>query len=248
MEGSLCRQGLYDCSTWVGLSEQQVLDCGTYDEKHEDRTWREFNGCSGGWQTNVYQHVYRAGGITCGHMRPYQSGNSTRFPDSKFNVDTCPYTWETQREWMDSHSHGFLQKDICGTINKGGVADAEQMKLALYHKGPLAISMHVGDNFRHMHSGIYIPDDSDSADCPLLLEKGTNHAMAAVAYRTSTITDEDGNSQDISYWVIKNSWDTTFAQDGYVNVVMGSNACGVEGNISYVDMARYEHEEEVASE
>merc|ERR1712168_416272 len=31
MEGSVCMQGLHECENWRGLSEQQVLDCGSYD-------------------------------------------------------------------------------------------------------------------------------------------------------------------------------------------------------------------------
>ena len=237
MEGSLCLNGDYDCESWSGLSEQQALNCATYDEKVGDRAWERSHGCSGGWQSNIYQYVYKAGGITSEENVPYESGNSSAF-DNKYNVGQCPYTWETQFDFVKEHSQAYVGKDICGTTNKGGRADADEMKQALFSKGPLAIGMYVGDNFRHVHSGVYIPDDTDSGDCPNLLKVGINHAMTAVAYRTAMIVDEEGNENEVDYWVIKNSWDTTFAEEGYVNVVRGKNACGIEGNISYVDMVK----------
>ena len=243
MEGSLCLNGHYDCSNgnWSGLSEQMALNCASYDETVSDRTWERSYGCSGGWQTNVLQYVYKTGGIISEDQMPYLSGDRSYF-DNKYNIGTCPYTWETQADFLNKNSQGRLSKDICGTTNKGGIADANLMKQALFSKGPLAISMYVGDNFRHVHSGIYIPDETDSSDCPHedLLAYGTNHAMAAVAYRTAKLIDEEGNEKELEYWVIKNSWDTTFAEEGYVNVIRGRNACGIEGNISYVEMEKSE--------
>merc|ERR1712226_910066 len=85
MESSLCRQGFYDCNTWIGLSEQDILNCATYDETMGDRVWERSHGCSGGWQSNVYQYVYKAGGITSGHMSEYLSGHDDAFPN-KYNV------------------------------------------------------------------------------------------------------------------------------------------------------------------
>merc|ERR1712226_848495 len=235
MESSLCRQGFYDCNTWIGLSEQDILNCATYDETMGDRVWERSHGCSGGWQSNVYQYVYKAGGITSGHMSEYLSGHDDAFPN-KYNVGHCPYTWENKYEYMQETSHGFIGKNICGTTNKGGEADADLMKQALASKGVLTNGMYVGDNFRHVEDGIYNLDlEDDSGDCPNLSTAGINHAMAAVAYGTS----DDGED----YWVIKNSWGESFSMGGYVKVTRGSNICGIEGNISYAYMDS-NHEEE----
>ena len=231
MESALCLKGIHDCAGFIGLSEQQVLDCATYDQDAgEERTWYVSNGCRGGWQSNVYQHVYRAGGITCGHMGPYMSGNATyTYPDNKFNVGECPYNWETQYDWIQATSHGYVDKNICGTTNKGGSKDPIAMKQAVYSKGALAVGMYVGDNFRDVVEGIYTPEDDNDGDCPTIEQTGINHAMNAVGYGVS----DDGQE----YWIIRNSWGETFAQGGYVKVARGVNACGIEGNVSYADMS-----------
>lgn len=238
MESALCLKGIHDCETFGGLSEQQPLDCATYDvQEGEDRTWYLSNGCYGGWQSNIYQYVYRAGGITCTHKSPYMSGDRDAFPDSKFNVGQCPYTWETQYDWIQETSHGYVDKNICGTTNKGGSKDPIAMKQALFSKGPLAIGMFVGDNFRDVVEGIYTPEDDNEGDCPGIEETGINHAMNAVGYGVDETTEQE-------YWIIRNSWGETFAQGGYVKVARGVNACGVEGNISYPDMNGEPEEED----
>ncbi|XP_038688831.1 zingipain-2-like [Tripterygium wilfordii] len=57
-----------------------------------------------------------------------------------------------------------------------------------------------GRTFQHYHSGVY------TAPCGTL----PNHAITAVGYGTS----EDG----IKYWLLKNSWATTWGEDGYMRI------------------------------
>ena len=240
MDGAICLEGepsLYnkvpkiDCGSWVGASAQQILDCASYPDNapYETRTWMGGEGCYGGWGTNALQYVYQAGGITCTHMHPYVSGNATAYPENQFNVGECPYTAENKEAWMPDRSHGRIKKDICGTTNKNGSKDPQAMKEAMFVHGPLAVSMRVGDNFRNYASGIYTPEENNEADCPDLNVYGTNHAMAAVGYGTDEETGLD-------YWIIKNSWGPEWADQGYIRVARGENACGVEGNIAYVEM------------
>jgi len=34
------------------------------------------------------------------------------------------------------------------------------------------------------------------------------------------------------YWIVKNSWDTTWGENGYIRLAMG-NTCGLENTASY---------------
>ena len=54
-----------------------------------------------------------------------------------------------------------------------------------------------------------------------------NHAMAMVGYGTDSTTGA-------KYWIIRNSWDTTFGIEGYMLVKRGVNMCGVETDVAYV--------------
>ena len=52
-----------------------------------------------------------------------------------------------------------------------------------------------------------------------------NHAVLAVGYGT----DENG----MDYWLIKNSWGTSWGMDGYFQIERGVNMCGIAQCNSY---------------
>jgi C1A family cysteine protease len=242
MEGSLCTQGRYDCAEWEGLSEQNVMDCGSYVGDVE-MPWYGFGGCFGGWQSNVFEYVYFNDGMSCGGNYPYESGNATAF-DTPLNIGECRYD--------ASMNHGFPDKSICGTVNKFGWQDKtteELMKKAIYFKGPLAVGMFVGDIFSsYAPSGnpdipsIYMAENA-ALDCPDYEEIGINHALTAVGYGVYDDFSEAGHVT-IPYWIIKNSWSNTWGDAGYVLVEAGKNVCGIEGNVMYVNMTPVEGDDE----
>merc|ERR1711997_875142 len=220
------KQGFYDCESWMGLSEQHILDCGSYSAHGENatvKTWYEFHGCNGGMQSNVYQWVYKNRGILAENGNGYNSGDAS-FYNNKMNIGECG----------EQDSADFVavpDKKICGTLNRFGVADPEEMKAAIYDIGPMAVSMFVGDQaFRHYKSGVYGTEEA-KLDCPDL--KNLNHALAVVGYG---FDEESGKD----YWIIKNSWSASYGDNGYIKVEMGHNVCGVENDIMYVDMVNNE--------
>ena len=56
---------------------------------------------------------------------------------------------------------------------------------------------------------------------PILL----NHAVSAVGY------NEEGN-----YWIVRNSWSTSWGEDGYIRMVMGKNMCGLANMAVYPNL------------
>lgn len=73
----------------------------------------------------------------------------------------------------------------------------------------------------HDRSGVY-----DATDC-LSTYWDLNHAMALVGYGKDAASGLD-------FWVIRNSWGTTWGISGYMLVRRGVNRCGVETDVAYV--------------
>jgi len=85
---------------------------------------------------------------------------------------------------------------------------------AITNKGPVAIAFQVAGDFQSYRSGVY-----DSTRCksgPM----DVNHAVLAVGYGTDA-------SSSKPYWIVKNSWGTSFGIQGYFLMVRNKNMCGV---------------------
>merc|ERR1712179_322714 len=102
MEGNMCMNGMFDCSTWAGISEQQILDCGSYRlSSGEEREYFDFHGCSGGWQSNVIQFNYYVRGVVDSADYPYVSGTTGK-------TNECQQMPRT----------AYPDRYICGTLRK----------------------------------------------------------------------------------------------------------------------------------
>lgn len=243
IESNLCRTGAYDCESWVGLSEQQIINCGSHmtDEwsdyfgldgsegqpANEVRPYYATFGCYGGWASNNIQHIYNAGGITCEHMMPYFSGNSTLKNEvgaNWFGGTECPYDASSQYDWILETSHGYVNKKICGTTSKRGKKDADEIKAAVYEKGSLAVSISIGNWFGDYESGVFNPDQMQCNSTTY-----SDHAVNIVGYGVETYE----NGEKIPYWKVRNSWSADWGEDGYFRIIRGIDACNIESEVVY---------------
>ncbi|XP_071398025.1 cathepsin S-like [Centroberyx affinis] len=89
--------------------------------------------------------------------------------------------------------------------------DEAALKQALATIGPISVGIDAArPKFAFAHSGVY-----DDPSCT----QNFNHAVLVVGYGTL-------NGQD--YWLVKNSWGTSFGDQGYVRMVRNkNNQCGI---------------------
>lgn len=97
--------------------------------------------------------------------------------------------------------------------------DEESLKEALATIGPVAVSIDAsGYNFHHYKSGIYYDDYCSNTH--------TNHAVLVVGYGT--------DEHDRDYYIVKNSWGTSWGEDGYFKLIRNhNNHCGIAKRASY---------------
>ena len=54
-----------------------------------------------------------------------------------------------------------------------------------------------------------------------------NHAVVVVGYGTANKTD---------YWIIRNSWGTTWGEKGYMRLIRGVNMCNIASYPAYASV------------
>lgn len=93
-------------------------------------------------------------------------------------------------------------------MGKGHLA---KMKKDLMNGGPLSIAFDVWQSFFSYKSGVYeIPPGDTYAG---------KHAVKLMGWGV-----ENGKE----YWLVANSWGTTWGLDGYFKIARGQDECGVE--------------------
>jgi len=108
---------------------------------------------------------------------------------------------------------------VTGEVNITEGAETELYD-AITNVGPVAIAFQVVSDFQSYRGGVY-----DSTRC----RSGAmdvNHAVLTVGY------DQDAASGK-PYWIVKNSWGTSFGLQGYFYMVRNKNMCGIATCASY---------------
>jgi len=99
--------------------------------------------------------------------------------------------------------------------------DEENIKKMLVETGPLSIAINA-DPLQFYNGGII---DADASECD---PQGLNHGVAIVGY---------GSENGKAFWVIRNSWGSTWGEKGYVRFALGNGVCGVNTYVITAELA-----------
>ncbi|MEW5871816.1 MAG: C1 family peptidase [Chloroflexota bacterium] len=183
----------------LDLSEQYlVTDCSSA------------GNCAGGAKGSALSYI-RDYGIPDEGCLPYLDGgsNGCTYVSSTGACDSSKCTYYSGSECSDyrctdrcSDYASRLRK--ISTVTYLGSSTTDVMKQAILDHGPLAVSLLMGGSF----------DSNNVYHCPS--NSTTNHAVVAVGW----------NDANGGYWIIKNSWGTSWGTAGYFNV--GYNTCAIQ--------------------
>lgn len=185
------------------FSEQEIITCG------KDKTYNQ--GCIGGFAYETAGKYAMDFGVVEESCAPYNPADRT-----------CPDTTGCQR-WYSS-DYGYIGGYYGAVMGDGG----EQMMKDMQN-GPLAVGFMVLDDFRDYSNGVYVHTGDSLKDVfnPFV---AVNHAVLAVGYGVCDGVDPTCGSTPAGtpYWIVKNSWGTSFGMDGFFYIMRGVDEVGIE--------------------
>lgn len=198
------------------LSPQQIASCtpssGTYG----------CDGCNGGFTEGAYDYVKSAPGLANGFYIPYeQSLTETQ------NTKSCPIAKVNQINGeMEQLSGSYAQ--VTGYSYAvppctSGACENQDLKgfaAALEHT-PLSVCVNAGAWNDYM-GGVLT-----SAACGSMAADAQDHCVMAVGFNSTAATP---------YWIVRNSWATTFGEQGYIYLEMAKNTCGLADDATIPDV------------
>jgi len=140
--------------------------------------------------------------------------------DTKIDTEKS-YPYRTSASKTCRFSPASVGANITGYVNVTEYSESD-LSEAVQNKGPVSIAIDAGhDSFQFYSFGIY-----NEPACGKK-EQDLDHAVLAVGYNLSDHHKGSG------YWIVKNSWGDGWGMSGYMNMLYGSNMCGVATYASY---------------
>jgi len=107
-------------------------------------------------------------------------------------------------------------KTMCNYLNSVNKGD-EAGLLTAAREAPVSVAIQADEQaFQLYKSGVF------NAPCGRAL----NHGVLLVGYGTDT-------KSSLDYYIVKNSWGTTWGEAGYIRMVRGANECGIAEDASF---------------
>jgi cathepsin B len=172
------------------------------------------NGCQGGQLGGAWSYAKNTGLVTeaCFPYLKSQGGpvptcapiDQPCLPESKFiQTPSCTQKCGNGANWANSKHQ--LQ-------NVYSVPES-QMMAELATNGPVESAFTVYADFVHYKSGVYTHQTGSALG---------GHAIKIIGYGTENGSD---------YWLVQNSWTTTWGDGGYFKIARGIDECGIEDGV-----------------
>jgi len=180
-------------------------------------------GCDGGDPLAAWKY-WASDGIVTGSnytaksgCRPYpfppceHHSNKTHFIPCKHELYPTP---KCERQCQASYTDRTYSEDKYFGRNAFAVEDDVQaIQNELYTNGPLEVSFDVYEDFLNYVGGIYIHQGG---------KLGGGHAVRLIGW---------GEEGGVPFWLVANSWNTDWGEDGFFRIIRGKDECGIESGV-----------------
>eukprot|EP00656_Telonema_subtile_P012374 TRINITY_DN16225_c0_g1_i2.p1 TRINITY_DN16225_c0_g1~~TRINITY_DN16225_c0_g1_i2.p1 ORF type:complete len:353 (-),score=88.20 TRINITY_DN16225_c0_g1_i2:357-1415(-) len=209
----------------IDLSPQQIASCtpdsGTY----------ACSGCNGGFTEGAYEYLKTVAGLANSFYIPYaQSLTETS------TTATCPTAKVAAIDGVDKQlSGGFAA--VTGysyattPCTSGDCEDQDLTALAAaLETTPISVCVNAG-SWNDYTGGVMT-----STACGPMGADYQDHCVMATGFNSTATTP---------YWIVRNSWASTWGEEGYIYLEMAKNTCGLADDATIpevkLDLSAQEH-------
>jgi len=169
-------------------------------------------------EQNLVDCTKQQGNFGCGGGWPFDSYEYIiRFSQGLDTEASYPYAGIDQNCNYNTSSVGATATAfaVLTPDDESGLQDA------VANVGPVSVCIDANGNFMDYAGGVY-----DDSTCESNFDV-IDHCVLAVGYDTDSASSKD-------YWIVKNSWGTTWGESGYIKMVRNkSNQCAISTLASY---------------
>jgi cathepsin B len=218
-------------SCWAFAASETMSDrwCIDHDQKSQIRISSQDitscchtcgMGCNGGNAGPAWASFVRHGFVT-GDLygndnwcKPYELApcahhvHSEKYPDCAGDANTP----KCERKCNSSYPHSY-KSDLKKGHHHYSIRGASHLVKEVSTKGPIAVAFSVYEDFLTYKSGVYKHETGSFLG---------GHAVRLIGY------GNDATGGD--YWIIANSWNETWGNDGIFWIARGHNECGIESS------------------
>jgi len=169
------------------------------------------DGCNGGYPSAAWNYWVSKGVVDEDGCYPYPFPSCDHhMPDSKnpcpsniYPSPKCPNTCKNGKTWSASKHFGSKVYSVSGE---------QRIMQEIFANGPVETTFSVYQDFLAYKSGVYKRTSSQYLG---------GHAVKFVGW---------GVEDSTNYWLVANSWNPHWGDQGYFKIVRGTNECGIESS------------------
>jgi C1A family cysteine protease len=191
----------------IELSPQQTTSCTPATGQYGSQ------GCNGGFTEGAYEYLQSAVGLANAFWIPYEQSLV-----ASTETKACPKLKISEMAGPNEQLIGGYAK-VTGysyatpVCSSGACANQDLDKLASsLEETPVSVCVNAGA-WNDYTGGIM-----SSAQCGSMAADEQDHCVMATGFNT----DSTG-----SYWIVRNSWASTWGEKGYIYLDMADNTCGL---------------------
>lgn len=181
-------------------------------------------GCNGGYLSSTWMYFFNTGAVSggnyndettycrnypfplCGHSgsRPSELPKCSDLED--YDTPKC------EKECAPGYEKTY-EEDIIKLRDYYRLGSEQDIMRALVESGPVEAGFSVYEDWLHYREGVYSHTSGRFLG---------GHAVKIIGY---------GEENGEKYWLIANSWNTTWGDKGFFKMKRGNNECGIEAQV-----------------